>query len=131
MTTRSWSTSARSTGQVSSSATRSTLELLTYQDFLNFDKGFGRPHGPTVRLRIVGTTRRWSDDTTGLLSTTPAFEQRYAPAIAGPDGEQVNDVLLRLRDGPAGVDRYRRDLGRVSANATPPAQAPVRSRRSG
>ncbi len=88
------------------------LDLLTYQDFLDFDTGFGRPHGPPVTVRIVGATRQWSEDTTNVVEATPAFEQRYAPKVAGPNGEQVNDVLLRLRDGRAGVAGYRRELDR-------------------
>ncbi|HKY13721.1 MAG TPA: FtsX-like permease family protein [Microthrixaceae bacterium] len=85
-----------------------TLDLLTYDDFLAFDEGFGEPHGPTVELEVVGvTTGPAGGGSTSMLETTPAFAQRYAPLVVGRDGGATHDVIVRLED--------RDDLAEFSA----------------
>ena len=74
------------------------LDLLTHEEFLDFDEGFDDPDGPEVTLRIVGVSRMPDAEGAVLVEATPAFEQRYAPQIMGADGRELIDVMVRLRD---------------------------------
>ena len=78
----------------------------------------GRPAGPVVRLRIVGVVRSlWFGDvvgTTGWLIPSPGLLASHRSNFLGQSGKVPLSAIVRLRDGEAGLPRFRADIARVS-----------------
>ncbi len=82
------------------------LTFLTAEDYRSFDSGFGRPGGPQVDLRLVGTYQM-AGGSEGVppIVTSPGFVAAHPDAL---DATRV--VLLRLAGGAAGVPELRRQV---------------------
>lgn len=73
------------------------------------------PEGPEVTLRAVGIGRLPIDlslqgQAGGVLLLQRSFTERYGPRIGNFSGETGAVLLVRLRDGDAGVDRFLESL---------------------
>ncbi|WP_214106934.1 ABC transporter permease [Acrocarpospora catenulata] len=77
----------------------------------------GQPHGPAVRLRIVGVVRSfWYADEvgqTGRLIPSPGLLAAYRANFLGDGGQVPLNGLVRLSDGAAGLPGFRAGLARV------------------
>jgi hypothetical protein len=73
------------------------------------------PAGPEVTLRAVGIGRLPIDlslqgQAGGVLLLQHSFTERYGPRIGNFSGETGAVLLVRLRDGDQGVDRFLESL---------------------
>ena len=82
------------------------LTFLTPDEYRSFDSGFGRPDGPQVDVRLVGTYQM-AGGSQGVppIVTSPGFVAAHPDAL-----EATQVVLLRLAEGPAGVPELRRQI---------------------
>jgi hypothetical protein len=76
------------------------------------------PAGPNVQLRVVGISRAPIDlglqgSEGGVLLLSRAFVEKYGAEIGNFSGPRGGVLLVRLRDGEAGVDRFLGQLRHV------------------
>jgi putative ABC transport system permease protein len=91
-----------------------TLDLLTAEEFRQFDVGFGDPDGAHVELTVTGIIRL----PPGSLDQNPviagsAFNERH-----GPESGVGRSVFVRLADGRAGLPAFRAEVADL-ASAVP------------
>jgi hypothetical protein len=100
------------------------LQLPTVAQANNgYDGTTGRPHGPVIRVRIVGIGRTpWGLDAdspsqSGAVLESPALYARYRANFIGTNGQAYINALVRLKGGAAALPRFRADLARVSGRS--------------
>ena len=97
------------------------VRFLTLDDYFRFDTGFlgGRPNGPSLRIRVVGTIRLADDSRT----VPPAFAAPDA-LRAHPDAfEPGASWFVRLAGGPASYERFRAEVDALAAGRSLPTEA--------
>lgn len=76
------------------------------------------PAGPVVPATIVGVVRSyWFSDepgAAGQLQPSAGLLERYRAELIGASGAAFVNALVRLDDGPAGMDRFRADLASLT-----------------
>lgn len=97
---------------------RLPLHFLTLDDYRSFDTGFGRPHGPTVEVEVVGTYQiaGGADDVPPTV-VSPGFVQAHPDALVA-----ARQVFVRL-NGAAAIGDYRHEVEAIGRAATLPAEA--------